>query len=91
MRDLLTKYLEPLIWAWCAVSLLTSVVVGAALLRVSSFLIDGYTLLSSLSVGLGGITLTLVLTGLFFNLLDTRQFTKESAMSLHKSRQEGKL
>lgn len=91
MRELLTKHLEPMIWCWCTVSILTSIVFGTALLRISNIFLDGYTLMLSLAVGLGGITLTLVLTGLFFNLIDTRQFTKHTAVALHKSRQEGKI
>lgn len=83
MRDLLNRSLEMLIWIATLFFIISSCYSGALLIRHGSG--EVLIVISGFLVIIFGVTMSFVFAGLCFQIMDIRDFTKHTALSMKKA------
>ncbi len=83
MRDILNKSLEMLIWIATAFFVIVSCYSGAMVIRYGGG--ETLTMVNGFLVIIFGVTMSFVFAGLCFQIMDIRDFTKHTALSIKKA------
>lgn len=82
MRDILNKSLEMLIWIATAFYVILSCYTGALVIRNAT---ETLTIVNGFLVIIFGVTMSFVFAGICFQIMDIRDFTKHTALSMKKA------
>ena len=87
MRDVLNKSLEMLIWVATSFLVISSCYTGAMIIRFGGSMQGGATeaIVAGFLTIIFGVSVSFVLAGLAFQIIDIRKFTKYAAMELKRS------